>query len=277
MVVNALFQSIPASGNVLLVCTLFYLIFGILFVSLFKGTYRQCESLAGDRLDPDYVLPPAQQPMSAVWCQAGEHTINAADMGYHATIPEASLPPEHALASGNVYQLTHEWVQASPSFDNIFSALLSLFEIATLEMWLDYMYSAVDATGMGLQPLRNQQPQACIYFILFIIVGSFFVLNLFVGVIIDKFNMMQAECLGHNMFLTPEQEQWVTIQRMMVQCKPLTSHRRPASTLRAAIFDVSGPPAPACKAAASCTCFYLAAARERVPSAACLPQRLGAS
>jgi hypothetical protein len=34
-VVNALFASIPALGNVLLVCLLFYLIFGIMAVNLF--------------------------------------------------------------------------------------------------------------------------------------------------------------------------------------------------------------------------------------------------
>jgi Ion transport protein len=238
VVVNALFQSIPASGNVLLVCFLFYLIFGILFVSLFKGTYRECDSLAGERLDPDYVLPVEQQPMTADWCQAGQHGVNVSQTAYHASIPLSTLPDGHDLASGNVYNLAHKWVIRKSNFDNIFAALLSLFEIATLELWLDYMYHGVDATGRDLQPLRDNSPGAALYFIAFIIVGSFFVLNLFVGVAIDKFNNMQAEHLGHNVFLTPEQEQWVTIQRMMMKCKPPKLHEKPAMPLRAATFNV---------------------------------------
>jgi Ion transport protein len=192
-------------------------------------------------LDPDYVLPTSQHPLTSEWCQAGQHEVNVAHLAYHVRIPSSSLPSGNTLATGNIYDLPHQWVSRSPNFDHIFSALLSLFEIATLEMWLDYMYYAVDATGVGLQPLRDHNPVACMYFIMFIIVGSFFVLNLFVGVAIDKFNVMQAEHLGHNVFLTPEQEQWVTIQRMMAKCKPQKSHEKPSMRARAAIFDVRTP------------------------------------
>ena len=105
-------------------------------------------------------------------------------------------------------------------------------------MWLDFMYMGVDAVGAGLQPIRDYNLRACLYFIVFVIVGSFFVLNLFVGVAIDKFNDMQAEHLGQNVFLTPEQEQWVTIQRLMTKCKPEKMHEVPTTPFRAALFKV---------------------------------------
>jgi Ion transport protein len=148
VVVNALFQSIPASGNVLLVCFLFYIIFGIMFVSLLKGTFEQCQSEHG-RLDPEYYLQPADGPITRTWCEAGSHNISASDSVYHSQIPAKALPDAAELETGNVYTLIHNWVEPSANFDNIFSALLSLFEIATTEMWPEYMYMAIDATHAG--------------------------------------------------------------------------------------------------------------------------------
>ena len=240
VVVNALFQSIPASGNVLLVCFLFYLIFGILFVDLMKGEFEECESAAGDRLDPEYVMPAAAQPMTKQWCDAGSHTVTPYDSYYHSSIPLQSVPDSAELTAGNAYTLRHEWVKPPANFNHIFVALLSLFEIASLEMWTEFMWRGVDSTGPGQQPVRDNNLQACLYFVAFVIVGSFFVLNLFVGVAIDKFNTMQAEHLGQNIFLTPEQEQWVTIQRLMSNCRPMKAHEPPAQPIRAALFRVRG-------------------------------------
>jgi hypothetical protein len=237
VVVNALCQSIPASGNVLLVCFLFYIIFGILFVDLMKGSFEKCES-HGKRLDPDYYLSKADQPMDKRWCEVGHHTVLGSTSYYHSEIPLTSIPDPSQLDTGNTYLLDHDWVKPPENFDHIFVALLSLFEIASLEMWLEFMYRGVDATSAGLQPIRDYNLKACLYFIGFVIVGSFFVLNLFVGVAIDKFNDMQAEHLGQNVFLTPEQEQWVTIQRLMSRCKPDKGHAVPRNHLRAALFKV---------------------------------------
>ena len=42
LVVNALFRAIPAILNVLFVCILFFLIFGIIGVTYFKGAFHVC-------------------------------------------------------------------------------------------------------------------------------------------------------------------------------------------------------------------------------------------
>ena len=52
------------------------------------------------------------------------------------------------------------------------------------------------------QPVDDNNMIAYIYFVAFIILGSFFVLNLFVGVVIDNFNSLKKKvkihtpCLG---------------------------------------------------------------------------------
>lgn len=46
---------------------------------------------------------------------------------------------------------------------------------------------------MDQQPIKENNLAAYLYFIVFIISGSFFVLNLFIGVIIDNFNHLKQQ------------------------------------------------------------------------------------
>ena len=62
---------------------------------------------------------------------------------------------------------------------------------ATFEGWMEVMADAVDARGEGMQPEREANIYAYFYFVVFIVCGSFFTLNLFIGVIIDNFNMLK--------------------------------------------------------------------------------------
>ena len=43
------------------------------------------------------------------------------------------------------------------------------------------------------QPIEDNNMVAYVYFVAFIILGSFFVLNLFVGVVIDNFNTLKKK------------------------------------------------------------------------------------
>ena len=109
-----------------------------------------------------------------------------------------------------------EWVNAASNFDNIFTATLTLFEMMTTEGWLVVMYSGVDSRGIGLQPKRDSQIQFLGYFIAYIIVGNMFILNLFVGVVIENFNRMKDKLCGY-VLLTDEQRNWVEMQRFMIR------------------------------------------------------------
>lgn len=82
-----------------------------------------------------------------------------------------------------------EWDQTIPQqFDNVAQALLTFFEISTTEAWTAVMYAAVDATEEDMQPIRDEHLVRVWFFMLFMLVGSYLVMNLFVGVIIDNFN-----------------------------------------------------------------------------------------
>ena len=66
--------------------------------------------------------------------------------------------------------------------------MLSLFIIATAEGWIEIMNDGVDSVGIGKEPIMENSPGWCVFFVIFILIGSFFILNLLVGVIIDSFN-----------------------------------------------------------------------------------------
>lgn len=64
---------------------------------------------------------------------------------------------------------------------------------ATFEGWMEVMADAVDCRGIDMQPEREANIYAYIYFVIFIVCGSFFTLNLFIGVIIDNFNALKKK------------------------------------------------------------------------------------
>ncbi len=63
-------------------------------------------------------------------------------------------------------------------------ALLSLFRIVTLEDWTDIMYAAME-----------WHPLAWMYFVSFVVLGTFVVINLFIAVVINNLDEAKAERL----------------------------------------------------------------------------------
>eukprot|EP00746_Dinoflagellata_sp_MGD_P168034 gnl/MRDRNA2_/MRDRNA2_99120_c0_seq1.p1 gnl/MRDRNA2_/MRDRNA2_99120_c0~~gnl/MRDRNA2_/MRDRNA2_99120_c0_seq1.p1 ORF type:complete len:1018 (-),score=164.15 gnl/MRDRNA2_/MRDRNA2_99120_c0_seq1:46-2886(-) len=111
-----------------------------------------------------------------------------------------------------------QWIQAlSQNFDGIFPAMLTLFEISTTEGWVDVMYQATDARGPYKKPIRDTQPVWAFFFVIFILVGSFFILNLCVGVILDNFNKIKDD--GHEVFMTHEQREWMNAKKAFLAKK----------------------------------------------------------
>lgn len=87
----------------------------------------------------------------------------------------------------------YSWVNSKITFDHVGMGYLALFQVATFEGWMEVMADSVDSRGVDLQPAREANLYAYIYFVIFIICGSFFTLNLFIGVIIDNFNMLKKK------------------------------------------------------------------------------------
>ena len=90
------------------------------------------------------------------------------------------------------------------NFDHVGKAYLCLFQVATFKGWIQIMNDAIDSRDVSSntiilsqiiqtfqinkQPIRETNIYMYLYFVFFIIFGSFFTLNLFIGVIIDNFN-----------------------------------------------------------------------------------------
>lgn len=58
---------------------------------------------------------------------------------------------------------------------------------------MEIMADASDAREVDEQPEFESNMIAYLYFVIFIVCGSFFTLNLFIGVIIDNFNMLKKK------------------------------------------------------------------------------------
>ena len=95
-----------------------------------------------------------------------------------------------------------EWVNKDANFDDVFRGLLTMFEIITTEGWIDIMWSGVDANSFDVVPEINKNLPASTFFIGAMIIGGLFLLNLFVGVVINNFNI-EKEKLQRNYMLTP--------------------------------------------------------------------------
>jgi len=74
-----------------------------------------------------------------------------------------------------------EWVTPLANFDDVGTAMVTLFQVATLSDWASVAHSAIDARGEGISPRAQENPAQIVYFLAFIIIGSFFSLNLFVS------------------------------------------------------------------------------------------------
>ena len=68
----------------------------------------------------------------------------------------------------------------------------SLFIMTTTEGWSGVAYYGMDTNGIGNQPVQDINSGMVWYFIAFMIIGSLFIANLVVGVIIDQFNKSKA-------------------------------------------------------------------------------------
>ena len=103
LIVKALLASVPSMANVMLVFTLFLLIFGIIAVSFYQGLFWKCQ----DKWNVDDFI----------------------DMDLVET-------KEDCLSLGG------EWVNTESNFDNVPNAMLTLFIMSSTENWIDTMRQA---------------------------------------------------------------------------------------------------------------------------------------
>ncbi|KAM9022554.1 sodium channel protein type 5 subunit alpha-like isoform 2-T2 [Ara ararauna] len=203
VVVNALVGAIPSIMNVLLVCLIFWLIFSIMGVNLFAGKFGKCiNKTEGDMpLDSKIIN-------------------NMSDCILYNV-------------SGTFY-----WTKVKVNFDNVGAGYLALLQVATFKGWMDIMYAAVDSREYEEQPEWECNLYMYLYFVIFIIFGSFFTLNLFIGVIIDNFNQQKKKISGQDIFMTEEQKKYYNAMKKLGSKKPQKPIPRPLNKYQGFIFDV---------------------------------------
>uniref|UniRef100_A0A673TYF3 Sodium channel protein n=1 Tax=Suricata suricatta TaxID=37032 RepID=A0A673TYF3_SURSU len=203
VVVNALVGAIPSIMNVLLVCLIFWLIFSIMGVNLFAGKFGRC--------------------------------INQTegDLPLNHTIVNNKSDCESFNVTGELY-----WTKVKVNFDNVGAGYLALLQVATFKGWMDIMYAAVDSRGYEEQPQWEHNLYMYIYFVIFIIFGSFFTLNLFIGVIIDNFNQQKKKLGGQDIFMTEEQKKYYNAMKKLGSKKPQKPIPRPLNKYQGFLFDI---------------------------------------
>ncbi|XP_058695934.1 sodium channel protein type 2 subunit alpha-like isoform X1 [Poecile atricapillus] len=203
VVVNALTGAIPSIMNVLLVCLTFWLIFSIMGVNLFAGKFYHCVNTTNN-----VVFTPEE-------------------------VSNKSMCENLNRTSGGV-----RWKNVKVNFDNVAIGYLSLLQVATFKGWMEIMYAAVDSTQVGHQPKYEDNLYMYIYFVAFIIFGSFFTLNLFIGVIIDNFNQQKKKLGGQDIFMTEEQKKYYNAMKKLGSKKPQKPIPRPVNKLQGLMFDI---------------------------------------
>ncbi|XP_051946769.1 sodium channel protein type 8 subunit alpha-like isoform X8 [Xyrauchen texanus] len=203
VVVNALVGAIPSIMNVLLVCLIFWLIFSIMGVNMFAGKYYYCFNATSE----EYFLP---------------EEVNNRSQCFE-------------LKAQNFTEV--RWKNVKINFDNVGAGYLALLQVATFKGWMDIMYAAVDSRKVGDQPKYEDNIYMYIYFVIFIIFGSFFTLNLFIGVIIDNFNQQKKKFGGQDIFMTEEQKKYYNAMKKLGSKKPQKPIPRPQNKLQGMVFD----------------------------------------
>ncbi|XP_021054226.1 voltage-dependent L-type calcium channel subunit alpha-1S [Mus pahari] len=173
-VVQCVFVAIRTIGNIVLVTTLLQFMFACIGVQLFKGKFYSCNDLS---------------KMTEEECR-----------GYYYIYKDGD-PTQIELRP-------RQWMHNDFHFDNVLSAMMSLFTVSTFEGWPQLLYKAIDSNEEDTGPVYNNRVEMAIFFIIYIILIAFFMMNIFVGFVIVTFQE-QGETEYKNCELDKNQRQCV--------------------------------------------------------------------
>ncbi len=126
-----------------------------------------------------------------------------------------------------------EWVnRVWGSFDNVGIAFYSLFPVIGVSGWVDILYDSMDKVGPNMQPQLNASPGMAVFFLVYVIICSWFCTNLFIGAIADTFMQMSRDAKRSGMMMTEAQMNWVNMQRQIMRSEPKTTYKIPQTIFR---------------------------------------------
>uniref|UniRef100_A0A8C3GQT6 Voltage-dependent L-type calcium channel subunit alpha n=1 Tax=Cairina moschata TaxID=8855 RepID=A0A8C3GQT6_CAIMO len=173
-VVQCVFVAIKTIGNIVVVTTLLQFMFACIGVQLFKGKFYSCS-------DPSKLT---------------EKECRGDFIDY---------------VDGDPTQIELKkrfWFHNDFHFNNVFSAMMSLFTVSTFEGWPELLYRAIDTNDENKGPIYNYRVEIAMFFIIYIILIAFFMMNIFVGFVIVTFQE-QGESEYKNCELDKNQRQCV--------------------------------------------------------------------
>nr|XP_037270737.1 LOW QUALITY PROTEIN: muscle calcium channel subunit alpha-1-like [Rhipicephalus microplus] len=152
-VVQCVIVAVKTIGNIMLVTFLLNFMFAVIGVQLFKGKFFRCTD---------------RSKVTQAECR-GKFIV---------------------FAEGDITRPSEEsrmWEQNNFHFDDVLKAMLTLFTVSTFEGWPDLLYVAIDSNEENHGPLYNYRPLVAVFFIVYIIIIAFFMVNIFVGFVIVTF------------------------------------------------------------------------------------------
>ncbi|KAF7695299.1 hypothetical protein HF521_007022 [Silurus meridionalis] len=173
-VVQCVFVAIRTIGNIMIVTALLQFMFACIGVQLFKGKFYRCT---------DEAKHTSEQ------CKGTFVIYKDGDV----TLP---------LVRQRI------WHNSDFNFDNVLMGMMALFTVSTFEGWPALLYKAIDANSEHHGPIYNYQVEISIFFIVYIIIIAFFMMNIFVGFVIITFRD-QGEAEFKNCELDKNQRQCV--------------------------------------------------------------------
>ena len=177
ILIKLILETLPMLGNVVLLCLFLFVVFSILAVQLLKGVMQnRC-------YDPNNM---------------GGGFYEPGDIGYGVYVcsiaPDEGMlqcPPNNNYAN-HWYPVSTTHTLCAPSgvnpdsgvtsFDNFFTAFLTVFLVFTMEGWTEIMYTAQDAYSFWIW----------IFFFAIVIFGGIIAVNLFLVVITAQFCATKA-------------------------------------------------------------------------------------
>lgn len=135
---------------------------------------------------------------------------NDSNFGYEGCINEFSSQVEN----WNVL-MPRAYEDPQLELNTYSSALLTLFEILSLEGWVDLLGDMTSSSGIGTVPSFYATPANAIFIIAFNFLGIVFVLTLFVSVIISNYSRTTGSA-----FMTLQQRSWSEVLKLLSQIKP---------------------------------------------------------
>ena len=227
VVVRALFHALPAIGNVLAITSFVFLVFSILGVQLFKGKLYFCSDPSiefkadciGTYKIPRCSIARTTGTCPMYFCEWSDNRCVYVEENDSDIWGDYLYPNE---------TLSREWTNSRYHFDNVAESFLTLFQVSLGETWADILWLGVDAraTDISVTFRKNSSPANALFFITFMVIGNFFALNLFIGLLIDRFTTLRKELEG-SALLTQAQQEWVRSQKGLskIQLEPRYVHR----------------------------------------------------